>query len=99
MDYFFFQLAVIFLPGLIWERIATRYTLKREPSQFEIVLRTFTFGLASYLLPCMIYGLLGIDFIIPEIKRDAGFTERRFIGQFAAASLVSLVCAVLWLYA
>src|ERR1044072_7241558 len=99
MDYFFFQLAIIFLPGLVWERIATRYALKRAPSQFEIVLRTFTFGLAAYALTFMIYGLLGIDFIIPEIKRDAGFIERRFIGQFAAASLVSLVCAVLWLYA
>jgi hypothetical protein len=31
----------------------------------------------------MIYGVLGIDFIIPEIKRDAGFLERRFLGQFA----------------
>ena len=99
MDYFFFQLAIIFLPGLIWERIATRYALKREPSQFEVVLRTFTFGLAAYALTFMIYGLLGIDFIIPEIKRDAGFIERRFLSQFATASAVSLVCAVLWLYA
>jgi len=98
MDYFFFQLAIIFLPGLLWERIATRYALKRAPSQFEIVLRTFTFGLAAYALTFTIYGVLGIDFIIPEIKRDAGFLERRFLGQFAAATAVSLVCAVLWLY-
>ena len=99
MDHFFFQLAIIFLPGVVWERIATRYALKREPSQFEIVLRTFTFGLAAYAFTFMVYGLLGIDFIIPEIKRDAGFIERRFLGQFATAIAVSLVCAVLWLYA
>jgi hypothetical protein len=40
MYIFFFQLVIIFLPGLIWERIVTRYALKREPTQFEIALRT-----------------------------------------------------------
>jgi hypothetical protein len=24
MDFFFFQLAIIFLPGLVWERIVTK---------------------------------------------------------------------------
>jgi hypothetical protein len=98
MDYFFFQLAIIFLPGLLWERVATRYALKRQPSQFAIVLRTFTFGLAAYAITFTIYGLLGVDFIIPEIKRDAGFLERRFLGQFATAVSVSLICSVIWLY-
>jgi Family of unknown function (DUF6338) len=42
--------------------------------------------------------LFGFDFIIPEIKRDAGFLERRFLNQFATATVVSIVCAVIWLY-
>jgi len=46
----------------------------------------------------MIYGLFGLDFIIPEMKRDAGFLERKFFNQFAAAIIVSLVCAIIWLY-
>lgn len=98
LDYFFFQLAIIFLPGLVWERISTRYALKRPPTQFEVALRTFTFGLTAYAVTFMIYGVLGFDFIIPEIKRDAGFIERRFLNQFAAAIAVSLACAVIWLY-
>jgi hypothetical protein len=68
------------------------------PTQFEIALRTFTFGLSAYAITFMIYGVLGVDFIIPEIKRDAGFLERKFLNQFATAIAVSLVCAVVWLY-
>lgn len=98
MDYFFFQLAIIFLPGLIWERIATRYALKRPPSQFEIALRTFTFGLSAYAITVMLYGVFGYDFILPELKRDAGFLERKFLNQFAVAIAVSITCAVGWLY-
>ena len=98
MDYFFFQLAIIFLPGLLWERIATRYALKRAPSQFEIILRTFTFELTAYAVTFVLYGLAGIDFVIPEIRRDAGFLERKFGNQFLAAIAVSLACAIVWLY-
>lgn len=98
MDYFFFQLAIIFLPGLLWERIASKYALKRPPTQFETALRTFVFGLTSYAITYLIYGAVGAEFILPEIKRDAGFLERKYLGQFVAAIAVSLVCAVFWLY-
>jgi hypothetical protein len=66
--------------------------------QFEVALRTFTFGLSAYAITFMIYGVLGFDFIIPEIKREAGFLERKFLNQFAAALGVALVCSVIWLY-
>jgi hypothetical protein len=98
MDLFFFQLAIIFLPGLVWERISTRYALKRSPTQFEIALRTFTFGLAAYAITFMVYGVLGLDFMFPEIRRYAGFLERKFLNQFAVAIAVSLIGAIIWLY-
>lgn len=79
-------------------RISSRYALKRPPLQFEVALRTFTFGLSAYAITFMIYGVLGFDFIIPEIKREAGFLERKFLNQFAAALGVALVCSVIWLY-
>src|SRR4051812_32424179 len=98
MDYFFFQLAIIFLPGLLWERIAAKYALKRGPTQFETALRTFVFGLTAYAITYMIFSALGVEFIVPEIKRDAGFLDRKYLGQFLVAIAVSLICAVLWLY-
>jgi hypothetical protein len=98
MDYFFLQLAIIFLPGLIWERIATKYALKRPPTQFETGLRTFTFGLAAYTITYAIYALLGSDFVIPEFRRDASFLEKRFVWQFATTLAVAVVCAIGWLY-
>jgi hypothetical protein len=98
MDYFFFQLALIFLPGLLWERIATKYALKRPPTQFETAIRTFTFGLAAYAITFIVYGLFGADFVIPKIKKDSGFLERKYLGEFAAAIGVSLACSIIWLY-
>jgi hypothetical protein len=100
VDIFFFQLAIIFLPGLVWERIVTRYGLKRAPTQFEIVLRTFTFGLTAYALTFAIFASLGRDFIIPEMRRDATFiADRQLVLQFATAFGVALVGAIIWLYA
>ena len=100
MDIFFFQLAIIFLPGLVWERIIAKYGLKRPPTQFEIGLRTFTFGLTVYVITYMIYSAAGHDFYIPEIRKDAAFIiDQKYVLQFITALVVGLSCSFLWLYA
>lgn len=99
MDIFFFQLAIIFLPGLLWERIVAKYGVKRPPTQFETALRTFTFGLTAYAVTYMIYGALGQEFLIPEIKKDAAFiADRRYIAEFIIACAVAVTGALVWLY-
>jgi hypothetical protein len=99
LDFFFFQLAIIFLPGLIWERIVAKYALKRPPTAFETGLRTFTFGLTSYVATFGLFFLFGIEVYLPEIQKDASFiVEARYLKQFLAAIAVSVLGAVLWLY-
>jgi Family of unknown function (DUF6338) len=100
MDIFAFQLAIIFLPGLVWERVIAKYGLKRQPTQFEIGLRTFMFGLTVYVITYMIYAAIGFDFQIPELKRDTAFiADRKYILEFVTAVAVGILCSMLWLYA
>ena len=100
MDFFFFQLAIIFLPDLIWERIVAKYALARPPTSFETGLRTFTFGLTCYFITFAIFSLLSLDVVIPEVKRDEPFiVDKKYVTEFAAAISVSFVGSVLWLYA
>jgi hypothetical protein len=100
VDFFFFQLAVIFLPGLIWERVVTKYALKRTPTPFETGLRTFTFGLVCYVITFAIFNLMGWGFVIPEVKKDAPFIiDRQYLSEFLTAILVSFVGSIVWLYA
>lgn len=100
MDFFFFQLAVIFLPGLVWERIVSKYALKRSPTQFEIALRTFTFGLTAYAITYILYAVAGHPFYVPDIKRDAAFiTDAKYITEFCSAFAVAFIGSIVWLYA
>jgi hypothetical protein len=100
LDFFFFQLAIIFLPGLIWERVVTKYALSRAPTPFEIGLRTFTFGLTAYVITYAILTVAGIQVVIPEFKKDASFIiDKRFLTEFATAVIVAVCGSVFWLYA
>lgn len=100
MDFFFFQLAVVFLPGLVWERIVSKYALKKPPTQFEIALRTFTFGLAAYAITYTLYGFAGYPFYVPELARDTAFiADTKYVAEFASAFAVAFVSSIIWLYA
>lgn len=103
MDLFFLQLVVIFIPGLIWERIDSQYGRDRATQQWDILRRAFVFGLITYLIT---YGLMwlasrkfeGWTFQFFDFKRDATFLDTAAFRQIAIACVVSLICGVLWLY-
>jgi len=51
MDGVVFQLAVVFVPGLIWTTIVDRLcTTRGERSNFSTMVRAFGFGIASYVI-------------------------------------------------
>lgn len=100
MDFFFFQVAIIFLPGLVWERIVSKYALKRPPTQFEIALRTFTFGLTAYAVTYIVYSFAGHPFYLPDLKKDSAFiADEKYIAEFATTFGVALLGSIVWLYA
>jgi hypothetical protein len=101
IDLLFVQFAIIFLPGLIWAGLDSRYALKSKPSEFEYILRAFLFGMASYGITFGIYAALGWPFSLADISDAATkglFTPATF-KEIAATTFVGLVLAILWLYA
>lgn len=48
MNILLVQLAIVFLPGLIWAQLDVRYAQKAKPSQAEFLIRAFIFGLMTY---------------------------------------------------
>jgi hypothetical protein len=57
MDIFFFQLVIIFIPGIIWERLDAQYGQNKATQQWDILRRTFVFGLSAYAVTFCIYWL------------------------------------------
>lgn len=98
MDIFFLQLAILFLPGIIWERIDALYGLKRPPAQFDILRRAFIFGLVLYALTYGGYYAIGrpFDFVAPT--KDSTFLASSFFDEIIVASILAIVVAILWLY-
>ena len=64
------QIALLFLPGIIWERIHATYVLKDKPEQFDVVRRAFVFGVISYVLAFAAYSGFHRRFYLFTLDRD-----------------------------
>lgn len=62
MNILLVQLAIVFLPGLIWAQLDVRYAQKAKPSQAEFLIRAFIFGLMTYAAVYIVYAWLGKEF-------------------------------------
>src|SRR6185503_7750760 len=101
IDLLILQLAIIFLPGLIWARLDARYALKSKPSDTEFLLRAFVFGMGSYAATFFIYAAVGWQFIIFDVG-SAGSKEvitREAAWEIAVALIAGMFLSVIWIYA
>ena len=104
MDIFFFQLIIIFIPGIIWERMDAQFGPSKVIQQWDILRRTFVFGLAAYVVTFCFYWAAswcigGLNFQLFKFAKDVEFLDTGSIRLIFAASVVSILCATLWLYA
>lgn len=98
-------LALIFLPGIIWARLDARYARQAKPSQFELVVNVFVFGLVAYLATYLVY-------LIPQVSAVASFNlttialdeeavaqslRRSVVDDILVATAISLLLAPAWL--
>jgi len=103
VDIFFFQLVIIFIPGIIWERVDTQYGRERSKEQWDVIRRSFIFGLFSYVILFAVLWFLSlfqgdIGFRLFQIKKDESFLDADALKEVFFASLVAVICSVLWLY-
>lgn len=101
MDLFVAQLAIVFLPGIIWARLDARYASKAKPSDTEFFIRTFTFGLASYAVVFLAYSVFGRSFDLVDLAgaNDATVVTRAVADELLASLAASVVLGILWIYA
>jgi hypothetical protein len=100
IDVLILQLALLFLPGLIWAGIDARYASKSKPSDIEFFLRAFLFGLTSYAATFAIYSLFGWDVTVVNLVDAATqpIVTRAILKEVLAATAIGFALGVLWIY-
>jgi hypothetical protein len=97
---FFFELALIFIPGFIWMKIHTRYGSKGERTQFDLILNVFIFGVISYGLLYIIYRWNGWNLRIFELESDSRkLLQPEIFPEILAALSIAVVGGIVTLYA
>lgn len=98
LDAFIFQIALLFLPGVVWARLDVTWARSKKPSDPEFFVLSFLYGVASYAITFCIYSLFVGDFEFVSIDRPSLLTAG-IIQEVSAATAVSFVCGVAWIYA
>ncbi len=105
MNTLILTLALIFLPGIIWARLDARYAREAKPSQLELVVSVFVFGLVAYLVTYLIYLIPWLSAVATFDLTAATFDDeatpqslqRSVVDDILVATAVSVVLAPIWL--
>lgn len=98
-------LALIFLPGIIWARLDARYARQAKPSQPELLVNVFVFGIVAYLATYLVYLIPAVaevaSFNLTTIALDDGAVaqsiRRSVVDDILVATAISLILAPVWL--
>jgi hypothetical protein len=95
------QIAVIFLPGIVWARLDASYAMKGEQTEFEFLIRAFLFGLTTYAVVFIIFALFGWPFTMADLSDAATrqIVTSDVVHEVLWALGIGLVLSLLWLYA
>ena len=100
IDIILVQLAIIFLPGLIWAQIDARYAVKRKPRPIEFLIRAFLFGISTYLIAYAGYAVFGQSFSSLDV--DSSGPERilldDFVDEIFISAVIAFLLSVIWIY-
>ena len=100
IDLLILQLAVIFLPGIVWARLDASYAAKVKPSEVEFFLRAFLFGITTYAVEFLLFAALGWQFKMADLT-DAPTKEvvsGDILHEVLWALGIGCVLAIVWLY-
>ena len=94
------QLALVFLPGLIWTQLAVTYSMKEPPGPMGFLVRAFIFGHMAYAVVYLLYGLFGTEFSVLPVTdlQPLPFWNADFADELFWASVVAFVLSLIWIY-
>jgi hypothetical protein len=98
VNFLVFQIALLFLPGLIWASIDAKYVARRDVPQFRLVLNAFLFGIFSYTVLFALLWQLGVEpaFLSAFDEAAGGLRIGPVIKEIGLAVVVSYVLAIAW---
>lgn len=98
LDAFIFQIILLFLPGVVWARLDVSWGRRLKPSDIEFFILSFLYGITSYVITYGIYSAFGAQFELINMDKPTLFTGG-VVKEVLAATVVSFVCGIAWMYA
>lgn len=100
MDFALAQLALVFMPGIIWANIDSKYGAGLKPQDTILIVRAFLFGMASYTALFLIYYFCGKEFGYAELANNTKNVDFFQLKDEIAWSIpLSFALSVVWLWA
>ena len=100
MDLALAQLAIVFMPGIIWAYIDASYGAGPRPQQSILLIRAFLFGMATYCTLFLLYSACGKRFGYGSLGSDVVRLDIFQLKDEISWSIpLSFVLSVGWLYA
>jgi hypothetical protein len=95
----FFELALIFIPGFIWMKIHSRYVIRGEKAQFDLILNAFIFGVLSYAFLYLIYRCFGWNLKLLDLESESKkLIQPVIFPEILMAAAIAAVGGVVTLY-
>lgn len=101
IDLLIFQLAIIFLPGIIWASLDASYAAKIKRSEGQFFLRAFLFGIVTYTVEFLIFMTIQRPFRMADLADASSHdvVSHDILIEVLFALPVGTVLAIIWLYA
>jgi hypothetical protein len=100
MDFALAQLALVFMPGIIWANIDAKFGAGLRPNQPALVIRAFLFGMSTYSALYLIYAFCGKEFGYPTLGSNPERVNFFALKDEIAWSIpLSFALAIIWLWA
>ncbi|MFQ3252362.1 MAG: hypothetical protein ACI9U6_000645 [Loktanella salsilacus] len=99
MDFGVAQLALVFLPGLIWASVDAKYGAGLKPQQTTLLIRSFMFGLTTYSVLYLVYRFFGWEFGYASLANgDKNLDIFKLKDEISFSIPLSIVLSVIWLW-
>ncbi len=100
LDIFIFQIALIFLPGMIWAQLDKRFAAKQKASEVEYFVRAFMFGTFTYLGTFAFHAWRGWPFAIADLSAadKSPVLNAAIAWKIGESSLVAFMLGIAWIY-
>ena len=100
MDFALAQLALVFMPGIIWANVDAKFGAGLKPTPTILVVRAFLFGMATYTTLYIIYSFCGKNFGYTTLGTH---TDRVYLfllkDEIAWSIPLSFALSIVWLWA